>query len=41
MCLLYKKCNWLWPLVIRCGLTSFLWRPLVEAARLRHLLRRD
>ncbi|MBI4585302.1 MAG: hypothetical protein HY717_14910 [Planctomycetes bacterium] len=30
----------LWPLAIRWGLTAFLWRPLVEAARLRHLLRR-
>ena len=40
MCFLYKKCNWLWPLVIRLGITGPLWRPLVEASRLRHLLSR-
>ncbi|MBI2567079.1 MAG: sugar transferase [Candidatus Schekmanbacteria bacterium] len=33
MSLLYKKANWLWPLVIRHGLTNAFWRPLVEAAR--------
>jgi hypothetical protein len=35
---LYKKCNRIWPLVIRLGLTGSLWRPLIEASRLRHLL---
>ena len=40
MSLLYKKSNWLWPIVIRFGLTGALWRPLVEASRLRHLLYR-
>jgi radical SAM superfamily enzyme YgiQ (UPF0313 family) len=40
MSLLYKKSNWLWPIVIRLGLTGALWRPLVEASRLRHLLYR-
>jgi len=38
--LLYKKCNRFWPLAIRLGLTGFLWRPLIEASRLRHLMRR-
>lgn len=40
MSLIYKKSNWLWPLVIRLGLTGALWRPLVEASRLRHRLYR-
>jgi radical SAM superfamily enzyme YgiQ (UPF0313 family) len=40
MSLLYKKCNWLWPWVIRFGLTGIIWRPLVEASRLRHVLLR-
>lgn len=40
MCLLYKKCNWLWPTLIRHGLTGWVWRPLVEASRLRHLVYR-
>jgi radical SAM superfamily enzyme YgiQ (UPF0313 family) len=38
--LLYKKCNRIWPIVIRLGLTGFLWRPLIEACRLQHQLRR-
>ena len=37
MCLLYKKCNWLWPLLIRSRCTGPIWRPLVEASRLRQL----
>jgi radical SAM superfamily enzyme YgiQ (UPF0313 family) len=40
MSLLYKKSNWLWPLLIRSGLTATVWRPLVEASRLRHLVYR-
>ncbi len=35
--LLYKKCNWLWPLLIRYRLTGPVWRPLVRLARWRHL----
>jgi radical SAM superfamily enzyme YgiQ (UPF0313 family) len=41
MSLLYKKSNWLWPWVIRLGLTGIVWRPLVEASRLRHVLSRS
>ncbi len=37
MSLLYKKCNWLWPFLIRYRLTHRVWRPLVELSRLRHL----
>src|SRR5437867_3777975 len=40
MSFLYKKSNWLWPLLIRYRLTGTVWRPLVEASRLRHLLYR-
>lgn len=40
MCVLYKRSNWLWPMLIRMGLTGIAWRPLVEASRLRHLLTR-
>ncbi|TWT42307.1 Radical SAM superfamily protein [Phycisphaerae bacterium RAS1] len=36
MSLLYKRCNWLWPLLIRHRLTHAVWRPLVEASRRRH-----
>ncbi|UCD76804.1 MAG: radical SAM protein [Phycisphaerales bacterium] len=35
--LLYKKCNWLWPLLIRSRLTHAAWRPLVNASLRRHL----
>lgn len=35
--LLYKKCNWLWPLLIRYRLTGHVWRPLITLARWRHL----
>jgi radical SAM superfamily enzyme YgiQ (UPF0313 family) len=37
MSLLYKKTNWLWPLIIRHQLTHAAWRPLVELSRLRHV----
>ena len=37
MSLLYKRANWLWPFLIRFGLTGPVWRPLVELARQRHL----
>jgi radical SAM superfamily enzyme YgiQ (UPF0313 family) len=40
MSFLYKKSNWLWPLLIRYRLTGTVWRPLIEASRLRHLLYR-
>jgi radical SAM superfamily enzyme YgiQ (UPF0313 family) len=37
MSYLYKKSNWLWPLLIRSRLTQRAWRPLLELSRLRHL----
>jgi radical SAM superfamily enzyme YgiQ (UPF0313 family) len=37
MSYLYKKSNWLWPLLIRHRLTGLLWRPLVELTRWRHV----
>jgi radical SAM superfamily enzyme YgiQ (UPF0313 family) len=37
MALLYKKSNWLWPLLIRSRLTQAAWRPLLELSRVRHL----
>jgi radical SAM superfamily enzyme YgiQ (UPF0313 family) len=36
MSLLYKRANWLWPLLIRHRLTGPVWRPLVELACWRH-----
>jgi hypothetical protein len=41
MSLLYKKSNWLWPFLIRYRLTGPVWRPLVEASRLRHIFYRS
>ena len=41
MSLLYKKSNWLWPFLIRHRLTGPVWRPLVEASRLRHIFYRS
>jgi len=42
MSYLYKRSNWLWYYLIRYRLTGIVWRPLVEATRLRHLrLRRQ
>jgi hypothetical protein len=35
--LLYKRSNWLWPLLIRHRLTQRAWRPLLELSRRRHL----
>jgi radical SAM superfamily enzyme YgiQ (UPF0313 family) len=37
MSYLYKKANWLWPLLIRHRLTARVWRPLVELTRRRHV----
>jgi len=37
MAYLYKKSNWLWPLLIRNRLTHWVWRPLLEVSRWRHL----
>jgi len=37
MSYLYKKSNWLWPVLIRHRLVCPVWRPLVELTRLRHL----
>ena len=37
MSYLYKRSNWLWPLLIQSGLTGPVWRPMVELTRLRHL----
>ena len=37
MAYLYKKTNWLWPFLIRHRLTHWIWRPLLEVSRLRHL----
>ena len=42
MSYLYKRSNRLWHFLIRAGLTSAVWRPLVELTRRRHLkFRRD
>lgn len=40
MTYLYKRGNWFWPFLIRHRLTARAWRPLVEAARRRHLGKR-
>jgi radical SAM superfamily enzyme YgiQ (UPF0313 family) len=37
MSYLYKRSNVFWHLLIRSGMTARVWRPLVEATRLRHL----
>jgi len=37
MSYLYKRANWLWPILIRHGLTATVWRPLVERTRQRHV----
>ncbi len=37
MSYLYKRANWLWPVLIRHRLVSRAWRPLVELTRQRHL----
>jgi len=37
MAYLYKKSNWLWPVLIRNRLRHWTWRPLLELSRWRHL----
>jgi radical SAM superfamily enzyme YgiQ (UPF0313 family) len=37
MSYLYKRANWLWPILIRHRLTARMWRPLVEITRRRHV----
>jgi radical SAM superfamily enzyme YgiQ (UPF0313 family) len=37
MSYLYKKSNWLWPMLIRHRLVAPVWRPLVELTRRRHV----
>jgi radical SAM superfamily enzyme YgiQ (UPF0313 family) len=37
MSYLYKRSNWLWPLLIRHRLTNWAWRLPVEITRMRHL----
>ncbi len=37
MSYLYKRSNWLWPILIRHRLTHYAWRPLIEISRNRHL----
>lgn len=37
MSYLYKRSNFLWHQLIRHRLTAAVWRPVVEATRLRHL----
>jgi radical SAM superfamily enzyme YgiQ (UPF0313 family) len=41
MSYLYKRANWLWPLLIRHRLTATVWRPLVEYTRRRHVAFRE
>ena len=37
MSYLYKRSNAIWHILIRWRLTSFVWRPLIELSRRRHL----
>jgi hypothetical protein len=37
MSYLYKRSNRIWHFLIRHRLTAFVWRPLVELSRRRHL----
>ena len=37
MSYLYKRSNRFWHLLIRFGLTAWIWRPLIELSRRRHL----
>ena len=41
MSYLYKRANWLWPILIRHKLVATVWRPLVELTRRRHLKFRE
>lgn len=34
---LYKKCNWIWPWLIRYRCVGYAWRPLIELSRWRHV----
>jgi radical SAM superfamily enzyme YgiQ (UPF0313 family) len=36
MSYLYKRANWLWPILIRHRATGAVWRPLLEWSRRRH-----
>jgi hypothetical protein len=37
MSLLYKRSNFLWPLLIQHRLTHLIWHPFLERSRKRHL----
>jgi hypothetical protein len=37
MCYLYKKSNRFWHFLIKYNLTAWVWRPLVEWTRIRHV----
>ena len=37
MAWLYKRANWLWPMLIHFGWTAACWQPLVRLSRRRHL----
>lgn len=37
MSYLYKRCNWLWPLLIRYRMVHRAWYPLIELTRRRHV----
>ena len=37
MSILYKKCNRLWPIIIKRNWTARFWRPLIEISRKRHV----
>ena len=37
MALLYKRSNPLWRFLIQSRMTHGVWKPLVEATRMRHL----
>lgn len=37
MSLLYKRSNWIWPLLIKSRMTHAAWRPLVELSRMRQV----
>jgi radical SAM superfamily enzyme YgiQ (UPF0313 family) len=38
MSYLYKRANWLWPLLIRHRLVHAIWSPMVELSRRRHVI---
>jgi radical SAM superfamily enzyme YgiQ (UPF0313 family) len=41
MSYLYKRANWLWPLLVKHQITHRVWRPLVEMSRRRHVRARE